>query len=95
MAKWHVRDGEEFDGAKEEVVIEKEGYLHGKKILEGSDHEESDGDDNATVLPESPSRIPRPAGTCPFSGMSKSSEPAPHSLPIRTAEPATEAPKET
>lgn len=40
FAKWYVRDGEEFGGKGEDIVIEKEGYLHGKKILE-EDEEDS------------------------------------------------------
>jgi hypothetical protein len=59
MAKWHVRDGAEFQtGDTEDVVIEKEGYLHGKKVLDEADL------DAAPVAPS----------TCPFSGMSKGME---------------------
>ncbi|KAM0272594.1 hypothetical protein ACHAQH_008625 [Verticillium albo-atrum] len=75
MAKWHVRDGDEFRAeGEEEIVIEKEGYLNGKKILEGSDDE--DGEDGQAQ--GSPSRLPRPtsagagsgaAPTCPFASM--------------------------
>ncbi|KAM0322518.1 hypothetical protein ACHAQA_009364 [Verticillium albo-atrum] len=75
MAKWHVRDGDEFrNPGDQEVVIEREGYLNGKKILEGSD-DEGDDDGEATVQ-GSPSRLPRPASsgagaapTCPFAAM--------------------------
>lgn len=66
MAKWHVKDGQEFEDLQPEIEIEQEGFLHGKKILDDSDED--------TILPESPSRIPRPAGTCPFSGISKGVE---------------------
>ncbi|TDZ37758.1 hypothetical protein CTRI78_v011024 [Colletotrichum trifolii] len=68
MAKWHVKDGAEFEKLKaEEPVIEEEGYLHGRKILESESDEESGG-------PRSPSRIPRAgsaggAGVCPFTGI--------------------------
>ncbi|OAA35521.1 Globin [Metarhizium rileyi] len=34
MAKWHVREADEFGLLESDVVIEKEGYLHGKKILD-------------------------------------------------------------
>lgn len=64
MAKWHVRDGEEYDaGDKEDLEIEREGYLHGKKIL---------GGDSESSADESEARTPsdRPAGVCPFSGVS-------------------------
>jgi hypothetical protein len=39
FAKWYVRDGDEFE---EEVLvpeIEPEGYLHGKRVLSGSESE--------------------------------------------------------
>ncbi|KAK8073636.1 hypothetical protein PG994_004535 [Apiospora phragmitis] len=97
IAKWHVRDGEEFtahgrkkqqqhnkdDGEGEEdddededdddsdTVIEQEGYLHGKKILDDIDE---------TNEPSSPSsRIPRSSsyeggGGCPFSAMAQGVE---------------------
>ncbi|KAK8071102.1 hypothetical protein PG997_011305 [Apiospora hydei] len=92
IAKWHVRDGEEFtthgkkkhhnnqDGKNEEeeedddddsdTVIEQEGYLHGKKILDDIDE---------TGEQSSPSRIPRPSsyeggGGCPFSAMAQGVE---------------------
>lgn len=60
MAKWHVRDGDEYDtGDKEDLEIEREGYLHGKKILGDS------GDSSADEAEPD-----RPAGVCPFSGVS-------------------------
>lgn len=61
MAKWHVKDGDEFMDSEKEVVVEKEGYLHGENILDEVDEAEAE--------PSSPSRIPRP--TCPFTGLSK------------------------
>ncbi|CAI4215522.1 unnamed protein product [Parascedosporium putredinis] len=33
MAKWHVRDGEEYVSDNSDIVIEKEGYLNGKRCL--------------------------------------------------------------
>ncbi|KAI1248271.1 hypothetical protein MGN70_010521 [Eutypa lata] len=70
MAKWHVKDGSEFENAEGEIVIEEEGYLHGKKVLEDLDEE---GGSSETKDPDSPSRIPRPmaAGVCPFSGIAR------------------------
>ncbi|KAK8102652.1 hypothetical protein PG984_015798 [Apiospora sp. TS-2023a] len=82
IAKWHVRDGEEFtahgkkkqqqereeeDDDDSDTVIEQEGYLHGKKILDDIDE---------TNEQSSPSRIPRPSsleggGGCPFSAMAQ------------------------
>lgn len=72
MAKWHVKDGAEFKTEDEEVMVEEEGYLHGRKILDGID----EGIEGENGSPASPSRLPRPsssgtpAGTCPFSGIS-------------------------
>ncbi|TVY33025.1 hypothetical protein LOCC1_G008401 [Lachnellula occidentalis] len=57
FAKWQMRDGAEFTGS-EEVVIEKEGYLHGKKVLD-----DVDGDVGQEMKTE------MEAGACPFSGM--------------------------
>ncbi|KAH6690353.1 Protoglobin-domain-containing protein [Plectosphaerella plurivora] len=78
MAKWHVRDGEEFREAGEEFVIEEEGYLHGKKVFTDSDEEvDPAAAAAAAAAPDSPSRIPRPhmaaapASVCPFSGLSQ------------------------
>ncbi|PWI69950.1 hypothetical protein PCL_00094 [Purpureocillium lilacinum] len=44
MAKWHVRDGVEFEavGGASDIEVEREGYLHGKKILGGSGSDEDD-----------------------------------------------------
>ena len=63
FAKWHIRDGVEYAVNDEDIAIEKEGYLHGKKILS-----ESSGDEA-----EEPSTTNRP-GICPFSGMAKGEE---------------------
>jgi hypothetical protein len=67
MAKWQVRDGEEFDEVfdpDDDVVIEKEGYLHGKKILDETEEEHDQ------FHAESPSRIPLRPSVCPFTGIS-------------------------
>lgn len=39
MAKWHVRDGSEFIEQGQEVVVEEEGFLHGKRVLESEDED--------------------------------------------------------
>lgn len=52
FAKWYVRDGEEFD--QEEPEFEQEGYLHGKRVNDAKDSEESESE---------------PMGTCPFASM--------------------------
>jgi hypothetical protein len=66
FAKWHIRDGIEFAvGDDDDIVIEREGYLHGKKIIGGSDDSASDAsgghEDGATT--------PTKVGMCPFSGL--------------------------
>lgn len=53
FAKWYVRDGDEFAELKQEVEIEGEGMLHGKKVV--ATQEEEDGESSC-------------AGGCPFSG---------------------------
>ncbi|PGH19234.1 hypothetical protein AJ80_04099 [Polytolypa hystricis UAMH7299] len=65
FAKWYVRDGEEFEDEREDVEVEAEGYLKGKKMIveEGSGGEE--GEEGAAAAP---------AGGCPFSGMTKGVE---------------------
>ena len=62
MAKWHIREGvDEFAvDDDDDIKIEAEGYLHGKKIVIESDEEEAD--------PGTPTGT-APAGSCPFSGM--------------------------
>ncbi|TVY36588.1 hypothetical protein LSUB1_G006999 [Lachnellula subtilissima] len=78
FAKWQMRDGAEFT-ANEEVVIEKEGYLHGKKVLDDVDGDEEES-------PRTPT--PTKASACPFSGMAdlKVDEP-------KTEEPNVASPK--
>ncbi len=74
MAKWHVKDGQEFENSDEEITIEEEGYLHGKKVLQDLDDEDAKNTIEPGA-PSSPSQIPRPmAGVCPFSGMAKGME---------------------
>ncbi|KAJ4166719.1 hypothetical protein NW754_016645 [Fusarium falciforme] len=37
LVKWHVKDGAEFETGDSDIEIEREGYLHGKRIIgEGS-----------------------------------------------------------
>ncbi|KAF2202456.1 hypothetical protein GQ43DRAFT_501624 [Delitschia confertaspora ATCC 74209] len=60
FAKWYVRDGDEFADEAEVPEVEREGYLHGKKVLQdGSDIE----------IEEVPSEL---AGGCPFKHLSTS-----------------------
>jgi hypothetical protein len=66
MAKWHIREGvDEFAVNDDEIEVEEEGYLHGKKIV---DEDEGDVEDPGTPTATAP------AGVCPFSGLGKGVE---------------------
>jgi hypothetical protein len=76
MAKWHVKDGAEFEIGDSDIEVEREGYLHGKRIIGDGSGSGTEDDDDASEQHQSnpPSRIPHPAGAtaggvCPFSGM--------------------------
>lgn len=60
MAKWHVKERDEFLD-ESDLEIEKEGFLHGKRIIGESGSESGDV--------AHPGGVPA-AGVCPFSGMS-------------------------
>lgn len=60
FAKWHLRDGDEFAVGEDEIVVEKEGYLHGKKILADPEEELEE-----TEGPKTPTKTE----ACPFSGV--------------------------
>ncbi|KAL5612548.1 hypothetical protein BROUX41_004354 [Berkeleyomyces rouxiae] len=65
FAKWQVREADEFREGDEEIVIEKEGFLNGKKILSASDDEvEAEADKASPTSPKAPA--------CPFSGIKAS-----------------------
>lgn len=78
FAKWYVHDGEEYTaGVDYAGVVEKEGWLKGKKVLDDVDEEvdgagkaargnESDGSDDTAV---SPRRAAGLKGGCPFAGV--------------------------
>jgi len=57
FAKWYVRDGEEFADERLVPEVEPEGYLHGKRVLHGSDGENE--------IEEAA----RAAGSCPFKNL--------------------------
>ncbi|KAL2062793.1 hypothetical protein VTL71DRAFT_5865 [Oculimacula yallundae] len=60
FAKWHLRDGDEFAVGEAEPMVEKEGYLHGRRILVDSAEEIEEQMDG--------SKTPTKQGACPFSG---------------------------
>ncbi|KAF2185650.1 hypothetical protein K469DRAFT_738944 [Zopfia rhizophila CBS 207.26] len=57
FAKWYVRDGDEFADEIQVPEIEREGYLHGRKILHDGSESESEA--------EAPAADPG----CPFKGL--------------------------
>ena len=66
MAKWHIHDGDEFKDPDKEVVIEQEGFLHGRDVL-GKDR--IDTLDGLGPHPDTHS-IDQETGTCPFKAIS-------------------------
>lgn len=64
FAKWYVRDGDEFAEQIEDIIIEREGYLHGKKIIGTSD--ESDAESTTSGSTQAAGQA-QPA-VCPFTG---------------------------
>jgi hypothetical protein len=80
FAKWYVEDGDEFRGSEEmEVVLEKEGWLHGVKILdlEGDSGEDTDTPGNVVNLTlGKEEKRPREKfeGVCPFAGVSNKAQ---------------------
>ena len=70
FTKWYVHDGEEFtDGVDYAGIVEKEGYLHGKKVLAHDDEESDASDATACPIPGREAPAPAPAGVCPFTGV--------------------------
>jgi hypothetical protein len=69
FAKWYVHDGEEYEGDMEEVVVEKEGYLHGIRVLD-SDIESDSGEetDKRASSHEKCMKL-KEVGVCPFTGV--------------------------
>jgi hypothetical protein len=69
FAKWHIKDAEQVGGKTREVEVEREGFLHGKRVL-NTDEDVL----NMTLEPETPSE----EFSCPFSrlavGMDKVDE---------------------
>jgi hypothetical protein len=77
FTKWYVNDGEEFtEGVDYAPLLEKEGYLHGKKVLTPEDEamaegglEGEKGDAAAAGGCPATGNGQKVAGVCPFTGM--------------------------
>jgi len=77
FTKWYVHDGEEYTDGMDFGIIEKEGWLHGKKVLNEEEGPSSDAsDDTATgsssTCPAGGQKTSTTAGVCPFTGVSTS-----------------------
>ncbi|KAJ9138291.1 Globin-like protein [Coniochaeta hoffmannii] len=77
FAKWYVNDGEEFTDGMDYGEIEKEGWLHGRKVLreeddgEGEGTEKGEGEDgDGTEGKGDTTPTKAAAGVCPFTGLS-------------------------
>lgn len=70
FAKWYVRDGDEFADDIEDIVVEREGYLNGKKVIGTSD--ESDAESTASGSTQATGQ--GSAGVCPFTGVARGVE---------------------
>lgn len=83
FTRWYVHDGEEFTDGMDFGVVEKEGFLHGKKVLDET-AEASTSANGGPACPFSASVESKDwaaavasasgASTCPFSGASKAME---------------------
>ncbi|KXX76126.1 hypothetical protein MMYC01_206306 [Madurella mycetomatis] len=67
FTKWYVNDGEEFTDGMDYGEVEKEGWLHGKKVIH--DDEASSEASNETA---GPGQKEAAAGVCPFTGITAS-----------------------
>lgn len=89
FTRWYVHDGEEFTDGMDFGVVEKEGFLHGKKVLdetaEASSSSSSAAANGGSACPFSSvveskdwaaasASSPTSGSTCPFSGASKAME---------------------
>ncbi|KAJ4290093.1 hypothetical protein N0V88_006599 [Collariella sp. IMI 366227] len=67
FTKWYVHDGEEFtDGMDYEAIVEKEGYLHGKKVLAHED--EISGEEEGASIGDDAAQPPVMPAKVPFAG---------------------------
>jgi hypothetical protein len=71
FAKWYVSDGEEFTDGVDYGEIEKEGWLHGRKVLGGEGEETEEGAAGRESGSNGGDRTPKAAeeGVCPFAGV--------------------------
>lgn len=71
VARWRMRDGEEYADEMSEIIVdEKEGYLGDKKILGDSSSGTSSEDDRSSVRS---GNVPTHTPACPFADMAPTS----------------------
>ncbi|KAA8564722.1 hypothetical protein EYC84_011617 [Monilinia fructicola] len=73
FAKWYVRDGDEFAGEMEEIVVEREGWLKGKQVIDAEgksvgEEGEPSGEKSPTDEEKTKERNPYVLSVCWFSG---------------------------
>ncbi|KAK0628391.1 Protoglobin-domain-containing protein [Bombardia bombarda] len=87
FTKWYVRDGEEFTDGIDYGVIEKEGWLHGKKILDEVAEEAPQPSASGSSCPVSGKQNGNDkaasGGVCPFSGISTTPTLSVEKLPLK------------
>ncbi|KAJ8061438.1 hypothetical protein OCU04_009258 [Sclerotinia nivalis] len=73
FAKWYVRDGDEFAEEMEEVMVEREGWLKGKQVIDGEEKSTEDGEGNGekALMDEKTKEAPT---SCPFAGFQAGKE---------------------
>lgn len=75
FTKWYVHDGEEYTDGMDFGVIEKEGWLKGKKVLDPDNVSEASDDTACPVSKTKASASGAAApGVCPFTGIVASTE---------------------
>ncbi|KAF7890700.1 hypothetical protein EAF00_009015 [Botryotinia globosa] len=68
FAKWYVRDGDEFAGEMEEVMVEREGWLKGKKVIDGEEKLDVEGEGSGGKTPTEDEKMKEAPASCPFAG---------------------------
>lgn len=72
FAKWYVHDGEEFTDGMDFGELEKEGWLHGKRVLDSEEEgsEGKTGSSHGGCPGSNNGKSAAGGGVCPFTGIS-------------------------
>lgn len=69
FAKWYVRDGDEFAGEMEEIVVEREGWLKGKQVIDAEGKSVGEeGEPSGEKSPTDEEKTKEIPTSCPFAG---------------------------